>query len=263
MEFNDFLSWELTTRDTIDFKKIYVDIAGDLIAGLLLSQIIYWHLPSKNGGSKLKSISRDGHYWIAKSYSGWWDEIRISEYQAKRALKLLSDKGLVETKLFKFAGAPTIHTRLIKECFLEQWDIWINKKLLNPFEGNCLIQANGSKPTAIKEEVSKKKKVPLPDPGLGWLKEEHRDLGLAFLEHAGAEYNVANKSDVSLWYKELKTWQAIGVNKDDIKSVIFDMRKRGLSIKSPVSITGMLRDYKSKTKTAEAVVFSGAEAELY
>jgi len=47
MEFNEFLSWELTTRDTIDFKKIYVDIAGDLIAGLLLSQIIYWHLPSK------------------------------------------------------------------------------------------------------------------------------------------------------------------------------------------------------------------------
>ena len=39
--FNDFLAWEKASRDSIDFKKIYVDVAGDLIAGLLLSQIIY------------------------------------------------------------------------------------------------------------------------------------------------------------------------------------------------------------------------------
>jgi hypothetical protein len=153
MEFDKFLLWEATTRDTIDFKTIYVDIAGDLIAGLLLSQIIYWHLPKKNGVSKMKSISRDGHYWIAKPYSGWYDEIRITDYQAKRALKLLSEKGLVETKLFKFSGAPTIHTRLIKDHFLTQLEIWINKKPLNPFEGNCLIHSRETDDSLIETTI--------------------------------------------------------------------------------------------------------------
>ena len=52
--FDQFLSWEAKSRDIIDFKKIYVDIADDLIAGLLLSQIIYWHLPNEHGKTKLR-----------------------------------------------------------------------------------------------------------------------------------------------------------------------------------------------------------------
>ena len=46
-DFNNFLAWRTNTRDTIDFKKIYVDMVGDLIAGLMLGRIIYWYLPDK------------------------------------------------------------------------------------------------------------------------------------------------------------------------------------------------------------------------
>ena len=77
-EWSDFLLWETASRDTIDFKTIYVDMAGDLIAGLMLSQIIYWYLPAKDGSSKLR-ICRDNYYWIAKGREDWWDEIRISK----------------------------------------------------------------------------------------------------------------------------------------------------------------------------------------
>jgi len=125
------------------------------------------------------------------------------------------------------------------------------------------LKKSGNKSTAIKEKVLEEKKVPLPDPALGWLKGEYKELGLAFLDHAGKQYNVSSKGEISLWYRELKTWRVIGVTPDDIRSVIVDMRKRGLSIKSPVSVTGMLRDYKSKSKAAEDVVFSGNEDELY
>ena len=61
---NEFIAWELASRDTIDFKMIYVDISGDVIAGLLLSQIIFWNLPDKKGDTKLKVLKK-GKRWLA------------------------------------------------------------------------------------------------------------------------------------------------------------------------------------------------------
>ena len=119
--FDEFLLWERTTRDSIDFKKIYVDIAGDLIAGLMLSQIVFWYLPDKNGNSKMR-VRKDGYDWIAKSNTEWYDEIRITEWQAPRALNILEEKGIIEKRLYKFDGAPTIHIRLIQDKFMELWE---------------------------------------------------------------------------------------------------------------------------------------------
>jgi len=117
VEFSQFLAWEATTRDTIDFKTIYVDMTGDLIAGLLLSQIVYWHLPNRNGASKLR-VKKGGKLWVAKKRTDWWDEIRITAYQYDRASQILKDKGLVEIELYRFNGSPTHHIRLIRETFL-------------------------------------------------------------------------------------------------------------------------------------------------
>jgi hypothetical protein len=49
MEKEEFLLWEKASKDTIDVKRVYIDIAGDVVGGIILSQIIYWHLPSKKG----------------------------------------------------------------------------------------------------------------------------------------------------------------------------------------------------------------------
>jgi hypothetical protein len=97
----------------------------------------------------------------------------------------------------------------------------------------------------------------------GFLGKEYRELGRAFLEFAGADYLPNSDGDKRLWVKELKTWRVIGVSTNDIKYVVNDMRKRGLSIKSPVSITGMLRDYKAKFRADDDKVFSGNEFALY
>lgn len=121
-EMMKFIYWEQASRDTIDFKKSYVDLAGDLVAGLLLSQIVYWHLPSKETGKTKLRVKKDGHLWIAKGRSDWWDEIRITDKQFDRASNILVKKGLIEKKTFKFNGSPTIHTRLIWETFLPRLD---------------------------------------------------------------------------------------------------------------------------------------------
>jgi len=125
--FDRFLLWEQTTRDTIDFKTIYVDMADDLIAGLVLSQIVYWHLPNDKGQSKLR-VQKDGYLWIAKRRTDWYDEIRVSAKQADRALKILEDREIIVTCLHRFDGAPTVHIRINHAGFLSAWHFVLSQR---------------------------------------------------------------------------------------------------------------------------------------
>jgi hypothetical protein len=121
-EWTDFLAWEGLTRDTIDFKKAYVDMAGgDVVAGLLLSQIVYWYLPDKQGRWSKLRVFKEGHYWIAKQRDEWWDEIRITPRQFDRASKILEDQGIIVKNRYRFDGSRTVHVRIITSRFLELW----------------------------------------------------------------------------------------------------------------------------------------------
>lgn len=119
-DFGQFLLWERSSRDTIEVKRAYIDMAGDLVAGIVLSQIVYWHLPSRDGRTRLR-VKRDGHLWLAKGRADWWEECRVSPKQADRALGLLAERGLIEVRLFRFAGAPTKHVRIVPDTFLRGW----------------------------------------------------------------------------------------------------------------------------------------------
>ena len=127
-EIRNFIGWELASQDTIDFKKCYVDLCDDLISGLLLSQIVYWHLPSKDNGKTKLRVQKEGHMWVAKGRNDWYEEIRITAKQYDRAIKILEKCGLVETKTFKFNANPTKHVRLKWEMFLEALNDLINGK---------------------------------------------------------------------------------------------------------------------------------------
>lgn len=136
-DFQDFLNWEKTSRDTIDFKKIDVDIAGGLVAGLLLSQIIYWYLPDKHGNKKLRVRKKDKEsgeklFWIAKARYEWWDEIRLTPKQIDRAIKLLCKNEIIKVQRFKFNGAPTQHIRLLENNFMKLLETRLNTPVQNP-----------------------------------------------------------------------------------------------------------------------------------
>ena len=84
--FSGFLQWERATRDTIDVKCVYIDVAqGDLAAGILLSQIVYWYLPSKRDDRTKLRVKKQGDLWIAKGREGWHDETRITPRMFDRA----------------------------------------------------------------------------------------------------------------------------------------------------------------------------------
>jgi hypothetical protein len=113
----EFYRWERHSRETIDFKMVYVDIAGDLLAGLLLSQIVYWFTPDRHGQHKTRVV-RDGRRWLAKPDGEWHGEIRLTPDQARRARGILKEKGLIVVECFKFDGAPTTHISLNENAIL-------------------------------------------------------------------------------------------------------------------------------------------------
>lgn len=107
MTISEFWEWERRSRDTIDVKRCYIDIAGDLVAGILLSQIMYWFLPDKGGNPKLRVKDKEGVSCLAKNRDDWKKECRISARQYDRAIKILQEKGFIGVHNSMFNGKRT------------------------------------------------------------------------------------------------------------------------------------------------------------
>ncbi|MHB1681929.1 MAG: hypothetical protein ACYCYO_03760 [Bacilli bacterium] len=118
---SDLLMWEMASHDAIDLEKIYVDLVNDLIAGLLLGRIVYWHLPNNQGKSKLRA-EKDGLLWLVKSREDWWKETRITPEQYDHASKILDNLGIVTTKLDQFNGVPIVHSHMNWDAFFVRMD---------------------------------------------------------------------------------------------------------------------------------------------
>lgn len=93
---------------------ILIDIAGDHIAASVLSQILYWFRPDKNGKSKL-GIERDGVAWLAKSSRELAEEVHSNNQQIDRAVQRLKKRGFIEVRKYKFMNSMTNHYRPLFE----------------------------------------------------------------------------------------------------------------------------------------------------
>jgi hypothetical protein len=123
LSFEDYLRVEATGQRTVALKLVHIDMAGDLIAGVLLSQLVYWHSPNRETGEPRLSFERDGHRWLRKSYDEWHDECRLTVAQARRAVEKLLERGLVETHVWRHDGTPTLHLRIVGEAFMAAFDL--------------------------------------------------------------------------------------------------------------------------------------------
>jgi hypothetical protein len=119
-----FIAGERSEKDTIAVKRIYVDMAGSLPGGMILGQIVYWHK------GRLR-VERDGELWLAKTHEAWWDEVRVTPKTAERAINKMVNDGFLEKRIFKFAGAPTVHIRIVWDKFLN-----LHNKLLSEMYGD-------------------------------------------------------------------------------------------------------------------------------
>lgn len=88
----------------LTIPRVYIDLTGEIIYALFLSQCIYWSDKGKDG-------------WFYKSDEEWEKEICLSSYQSRKCRNAL--KQYIETDLRKANGVPTIHYRVNLEAVSE------------------------------------------------------------------------------------------------------------------------------------------------
>lgn len=127
MDKREFLSFIADGEDIISFRKSYVDITDSLIAGMMLNEIIFWHLPNRETGqSKLRVIHEDKE-WLAISKVDWYNRARITSSQARTGENRLIELGFINVRVFKFNGVPTTHYSLNWDFFLNTFEQHISR----------------------------------------------------------------------------------------------------------------------------------------
>ena len=119
-----FLTRHQQKLEDLAVKRVYIDMAGELPAGTMLSRIVFWHSPDKQGRSRLPA-ERCGQQWLVRSREDWWQEARLVPREVDRCLARLRELGLIETRVWKStreAGGrpvPLLHVRIVPEVFME------------------------------------------------------------------------------------------------------------------------------------------------
>lgn len=111
------------TTKVIPVRTSFVDMLDyNYPAAVLLTQIVYWHLPQEKDGKIVNAtklgVFKYGHYWLAKSRDKWFKEgVRLTPRQIDGALEKLEAKGYIKVILKKFNNTPTHHIRLTEKFF--------------------------------------------------------------------------------------------------------------------------------------------------
>lgn len=95
----------------LTIPRVFVSMTGSLEAALFLSQCLYW-------GER--TADPDGWFW--KRAEHWQEELSLSEYQVRKARKILAPFGL-ETDLRTVNNTPTLFYRVdgdqLYKCILQ------------------------------------------------------------------------------------------------------------------------------------------------
>ncbi|HYA14874.1 MAG TPA: hypothetical protein VEF33_11095, partial [Syntrophales bacterium] len=96
-------------QSVITCQRVFLElVGGDFPAAVLLSQLVFW-----------TGKQADPAGWIYKTYSDIQKEIGLSKCQAMRAKSKLESMELLNTKVKKALGNPTVHYRVNTDKLLE------------------------------------------------------------------------------------------------------------------------------------------------
>lgn len=81
----------------LTIPRLFIDFMnGELEAALFLSQCLYWSDKGSDG-------------WFYKTSAEWEQELTLSYYKVTKFTELLEKLGILQTKVQKRKGAPTVH----------------------------------------------------------------------------------------------------------------------------------------------------------
>lgn len=152
MNFEQVLMLRRSSRKGVFLEMSIIDMCGgNILAGLMLSQILYWHEPDDNGKTRLR-VCKNGKYWLAKKHSSWQEECRLTEDQARAALDLLKKLGFIDTMVARFDGNPTTHIALVKDKFTADYLAKCNLPSQNQLGHSP--EPNGLQPSSLTETTT-------------------------------------------------------------------------------------------------------------
>ncbi len=99
-------------RPIVLLPELLKVVGGDVVVGLLLSQLYRCSETYSQKGKDKKTIERDGFRWIAKTHAEFQNETGLTRKQQLRASALLRRLGIIETRVMHFNGIPMNHWRL-------------------------------------------------------------------------------------------------------------------------------------------------------
>lgn len=98
---------QLDGNNIIPIPRLFVDLTGNMETAIFLSQLLFWSDKGKRS---------DG--FIYKSRQEWVAETGLTDYSLRMARERLEKMGILETKLHRANGAPTLHYRLEQEALV-------------------------------------------------------------------------------------------------------------------------------------------------
>ena len=133
-------------KNILTIPRELINYTGSLETGLFLSQLIYW---CDRGGNK--------QGWIYKTYKEWQEEICLTEYAIRKSARQLKDMGILETKIKKANGNPTVHYRLNISKFADSFLRFQRNQTANTKERNFENEGSLTETTTeIKTEKNNK-----------------------------------------------------------------------------------------------------------
>lgn len=133
---------------TIALHSAILKFAGNLNCGVFLSQLIFWCDKGK---------SPDGY--IYKTYKEWMDEICLSEYALRKAANKFKDLGILDIKVRKANGSPTVHYKLNRQAFIDAFLEFLEMESKKTKNGTIKKEDSLTEITAeISSEITKKHK---------------------------------------------------------------------------------------------------------
>ena len=134
---------ELTGQSNIlSIPRIFIEYTGTWETAVLLSQLLYW-----------TGKQEDKNGWIYKTYKEWESEKAIKENVLRKAAKKLIVMNILETKVKKANGNPTVHYKIKKDSFLFSITAFIEERSFQN-EGNETSKMKGTINTEITTEIT-------------------------------------------------------------------------------------------------------------
>ncbi len=125
--------------------RVLIDFTGSIKSALFLSQLLYW-----------TGKTRDG--WVYKTYQDWENEISIKEDTLRAIINEFKKLGILETRVAKANGNPTVHYHLIPDKLTEELNEFLKEQEIETREES---NTSGMKPEKIHGTIPEKFGVPL------------------------------------------------------------------------------------------------------